>query len=72
MSKTQRLDDLCQKTTNPTVLNALHACRDGHPLGKNNPYKWGNAFFLCSGCKDFVGVSLVWLQDMSFSEERAI
>jgi hypothetical protein len=47
MERADVLDRLCQRTTNPTVLNALHACRDGHPLGRNNDGKWRNAYGLC-------------------------
>jgi hypothetical protein len=38
------LNALCARTNNPSVLNALHACRSGHPLGRHNPYKWRTAY----------------------------
>lgn len=38
-----RLTELCAEIRSATVLNALHACRSNHPLGRNNPFKWRNA-----------------------------
>lgn len=40
------IDQICQMTTNPELLNALHACRPGHPL--KNAYSWYNAYFLAA------------------------
>jgi hypothetical protein len=37
------LDRICEHITQPETLNALHACREGHPLGEGNAYKWRNA-----------------------------
>jgi hypothetical protein len=36
------LDDLCARTHSPSVLNALHACRSGHPL--NSETQWRDAY----------------------------
>ena len=40
------LDQICQMTNNPSFLNALHACREGHPWNKPNTNHWRNAWFL--------------------------
>ena len=38
------LAEICSGTTNPEMLNALHACRPAHPL--NNKFQWRNAWAL--------------------------
>lgn len=38
------IDTICKMTTNPEMLNALHACRKGHPL--NHPNAFRDAVFL--------------------------
>lgn len=43
------IDDICRETTNPTLLNALHACRPGHPWNKTAVRPWHNALFLARG-----------------------
>ena len=40
------IDQICGQTTNPQMLNALHACRPNHPL--NHPYQWRNAHALAA------------------------
>ena len=40
------LDRICSQTTNPQMLNALHACRPNHPL--NNKFQWRNAHALAA------------------------
>jgi len=40
------LDRICELTTNPTLLNALHACRPDHPWNKAAELPWRNAWFL--------------------------
>jgi hypothetical protein len=40
------LDRICRLTTNPTMLNALHACRPDHPWNKATELPWQNAWFL--------------------------
>lgn len=42
------IDQICQQTTNPSLLNALHACRDGHPLNKITPAPFFNAYMLAA------------------------
>lgn len=39
----ESLNKICAAMTKAETLNALHACRDGHPLGRVNPFKWRNA-----------------------------
>jgi hypothetical protein len=38
-----RLDGIALAMTRADAINAIHACRPNHPLGRNNPYKWRNA-----------------------------
>lgn len=40
------IDTICQMTRNPELLNALHACRPGHPL--KTAHSWYQAFFLAA------------------------
>jgi hypothetical protein len=40
------LDQICNMTKSPTMLNALHACRPGHPL--NNKFQWRDAWALAA------------------------
>ena len=40
------LDRICRMTTNPALLNALHACRPDHPWNKTAERPWRNAWFL--------------------------
>lgn len=51
------IDDLTAKTTNPTVLNALHACRDNHPIGR---YK--------TRYENFVNAAFLAMQDAAFTK----
>ena len=38
------LDRICRMTTNPALLNALHACRPDHPGNKTAERPWRNAW----------------------------
>ena len=38
-----QIDHLTGTITRTETLNALHACRPDHPLGRDNPFKWRNA-----------------------------
>ena len=40
----EMLDRLAGHATTPSVRNALHACRAGHPL--NNAFQWRDAWCL--------------------------
>jgi len=40
------IDKICELTNKPSLLNALHACRDGHPLNKTADRPWRNAHFV--------------------------
>jgi len=62
------LDRLCQMTRNPSVLNSLHACREGHPLGRDNPWKWRNAYFMCVGDGTNFLSDLEWLRRQAEKE----
>lgn len=45
------LDRICLAvgTRSAELLNVIHACRDNHPLGINNPYKWRSMHMMLSG-----------------------
>lgn len=56
------LNDICtDHGLSAQTLNALHACRSGHPL--NNDTQWYNALCLVSQAKYFSGVNnaIRWL-----------
>lgn len=42
------IDQICQMTTKPSVLNALHACRPDHPWNKITKTPWLNAYAVAS------------------------
>jgi hypothetical protein len=64
------IDQVCQMTTNPTMLNALHACRPDHPLGKTTPAPWSDALFLARQQKSYVfsGAVLDWIEKQAAAE----
>lgn len=65
----EKIDDLCQRTTKPDVLNALHACREGHPAGRGNVWKWRNAYSLVAqNTMDFLGADTRWIHDAAKRE----
>jgi hypothetical protein len=72
MTTDQRIDQLCGQTTSPAVLNALHACRTGHPLGHRNPWKFRNLWALVSQhTVEFLGTDTDWLRDAASAEAAA-
>jgi hypothetical protein len=40
----RRLDGICEQIARAEVLNALHACRPGHPWNLTAEYPWRNAY----------------------------
>jgi hypothetical protein len=62
------IDEICEMTTNAEVLNALHACREGHP--NNSKTQWRNAFYLVAGRREFTTRAIWWLRDKAQEEER--
>jgi len=42
------LDLICSLARNAELLNALHACRPGHPLNKTMRFPWANAWALAA------------------------
>jgi hypothetical protein len=69
MTTQQRLNALCACTTDATILNALHACRPGHPLGRDNAWKWRNAWTLVKQRPlAFEWPDLEWLERQACSE----
>ena len=43
MTDAEYLNTLCSEIRRAECLNALHACREGHPLGRDDAFKWRNA-----------------------------
>jgi hypothetical protein len=66
MSENKYIDVLCARTRSPSVLNALHACREDHPLGHS--HKWRDAYaVVCQHTASFAGCNisrLRWLAEM--------
>ena len=72
MTDEEHISAICLAMYKPTAtqLNALHACRPGHPLGQNDNYKFRNAK-LMAHCVQYVDrphVSLKWLEKMAKRE----
>jgi hypothetical protein len=65
------LNQICNETTNPELLNALHACRLGHPL--NHPHCWINAYSIAV-CQPFARAlsraAIDWLEKQAIAERR--
>jgi hypothetical protein len=62
------IDRICELTTSPTMLNALHACRPGHPLGKDTIYPWRNAWCLAGQHREIPLSAFVWLGSKASDE----
>lgn len=62
------LDKICRLITKPDVLNALHACREGHPLNKMTMRPWLNAYVLCLQQPSYVVPisACLWLRTEAF------
>lgn len=68
------LNRIAGKITKPDVLNAIHACRPDHPLGRGNDFKWRNAHALVSQ-QNFAGISpddLDWLRKQAAAEVSVV
>ena len=63
------IDQICQMTTNPETLNALHACRPGHSL--NNRYQWRDAWAMASQRPSYEisCAATDWLKKQAIKEE---
>ncbi len=70
--KTWNIDAVCEQTKNPTLLNALHACRPDHPWNKTAVRPWYNAYFLARQQPSyrFPAAALDWLQMQAERESR--
>lgn len=51
---TWTLDRICELTSKPEILNALHACRDGHPWNATAERPWHNAALLAQQQPSYV------------------
>lgn len=60
------IDDICQMTTRVSTLNALHACREGHPW--NNPKQWYNAWAAAVQDINISIAAVAWLNDKARKE----
>lgn len=63
------IDQITAQTTKPEVLNALHACRPGHPL--NNKFQWRNAYTLAAQNGGYFGIhsdAIEWLKEQAIRE----
>lgn len=56
------VDQVCRMTTSPTLLNALHACRAGHPLNKTNRLPFAEALFIACQHPEISGTAIAWLE----------
>jgi len=65
------LDKVCQTTTNPAMLNALHACRPGHRWNAMVPMPWRNAYALASQRREIPIDAVRWLRDKAEAETAA-
>lgn len=59
------LDKICQMTKSAEMLNTLHACRNGHPLGRDNPFKWRNAWSMAITHRGISMTACEWLKDQA-------
>lgn len=71
----EHIDAIAKAMTKSETLNALHACREGHPLGKDNPYKFRNAIALVSqssflDLRDVPHSAIAWLKKMAEQETQ--
>lgn len=66
-----RLDGIAVDMTRAEAINAVHACRPNHPLGRNNPYKWRNAAASVFR-SDVSGKDRDWLNKMADQERATI
>jgi hypothetical protein len=53
------LDRICALTTNPATLNALHACRAGHPLYSESA--WQDAWLISLQRREIPLDAVAWL-----------
>lgn len=62
------LDAICSEVLRANVRNALHACRQNHPL--NGPYQWRNAHALLAQADYFSGLmeAVEWLASKAQAE----
>lgn len=63
------IDSLCEQTLDAETLNALHACRDGHPMGrgKSRQENYLNAASVCCGQIEFTTADIQWLERQAHS-----
>lgn len=60
------IDEICQMTTRVSTLNALHACREGHPW--NNEFQWRNAWGAAKQDPNVNMKAIAWLNDKARKE----
>ena len=64
------IDRICEMTKHAELLNALHACRPGHPWNKTAVRPWTNAWWLA--CQrpypEISAAALWWLEQQAKKE----
>ena len=58
------IDEICGMAKSAELRNALHACRDGHPLNKTPENPFRNAWFMASQRPSYEisSEALIWLE----------
>jgi hypothetical protein len=60
-----QLDQIAEKLTSPWAINAVHACRPGHPLGNATEYPFLGAWLAVAPRLGMRGPEATWLHDMA-------
>jgi hypothetical protein len=62
------LESIANETTSCALLNALHACREDHPLHNTKAYR--NAFVIAMQHLEISRKSLDWLKEQADKETK--
>jgi len=66
-----RIDRICRNVSRAELLNALHACRPGHPWNVAGVNHFENAAFMLAGGRNgATWADLDWLAKMSKKNEQ--
>lgn len=57
----ERLDEICRETRRASTLNALHACRPGHPFNRDAKVPFYNAWFSALHDRNIACRHIGWL-----------
>lgn len=66
------IDSICKQIESAEVLNALHACRKGHPLGKGKEagMLFRNAAFMISPYLGVNSFEVEWLEGKAIEASK--